>query len=193
MTILGRSRECVCVGSEGGLLRAMNCTGVFCVTAGLQTLSVLPSSPPGRVQTHDAAQLNSTWRKYTASISSRETVWLDACGLKARTDLERKASICFSAQQREVWGPGWVRGIFFCHLKQGMLFAPRDWTAHTKHNTHKKRLTKIPMISSGFLSSTGIPLTSFSSSPTWISPTTQKHTVYVSTIILIFHYFNVLI
>lgn len=49
---------------------------------------------------------------------------------------------------------------------------PQVWI----HIVHEKMgITRIRMISSGFLSSTGIPFTSFNSSPAWISPSTHKH------------------
>lgn len=47
--------------------------------------------PPGRREAHDGARLGPVaelaWRDYIASSLSRETVWLYACGLKARKDL----------------------------------------------------------------------------------------------------------
>lgn len=63
---------------------------------------------------------------------------------------------------------------YFCQgtedEKQEEPWTYNSWTAVT----HKQiTLTRIRMISSGLLSSTGIPLTSFSSSPTWMRPTTN--------------------
>lgn len=64
-----------------------------------------------------------------------------------------------------------------------MLFSSWDWNWNAGGILHtpqadiyqKMGFTRIWMISSGFLSSTGIPFTSFNSSPTWISPSTHKH------------------
>src|SRR4029434_2061760 len=46
---------------------------------------------------------------------------------------------------------------------------------HTRTHAHTRTHTRMRMISSGFLPSTGIPLTSLNSSPTWIRPETHTH------------------
>lgn len=77
-----------------------------------------------------------------------------------------------------------------------MLFFSREWNWKAGGILHtlqadiyqKMGFTRIRMISSGFLSSTGIPFTSFNSSPTWISPSTHKHKCKFLQISLVFFF-----
>lgn len=92
--------------------------------------------------------------------------------------LEKSQCLIFSTTMRGM-GSWMSQGRFLASQTRNAIFVKgmklkhgrNPWTGHTHRadcsHTHKQmRITRIRMISSGFLSSTGIPLTSFSSSPT---------------------------
>lgn len=84
--------------------------------------------------------------------------------------------------------------------QKSLLFSSWDWNWNAGGILHmpwadiyqEMGFTRIWMISSGVLSSTGIPFTSFNSSPTWISPSTHKHKCKFPQNVTCFFFLNVI-
>jgi len=164
MVVLGMNRLCVCVCGGGGVKEEC-----WKLSSGQRPLC--PRTPPEfqRLSLSSPVAPQHSPPHHPLQSSDPRQSSLEACGEAQRKTTKHQSQL-----------GGGLCGLM--HELFGSVFGLR--------HTHTHTLTRMRMISSGFLSSTGIPLTSFSSSPSWISPVLHtKHTVYASTIM----YSNVLV